>query len=207
MSGIGNAGQVRRRLCATNTRRYRCRRSEPTSGAVPVDGGGPSGAALQGEASNHRKVRRSRAGVLSVADKAGSQPVRCGPRRRVEANHAVTRRKRRDDIETGESRCSGMSLVDTCLLTRWCPASRWRELGSGSGMERGNLAPDTDPAGLNGRCPPGRRERDPQVAETMRGRVAMRGTGTDRPVIALRPGNAGGAKGAGCPGWSGGQLW
>ncbi len=36
-----------------------------------------------------------------------------------------------------------MSLVDTCLLTRWCPAWRWRELGSGSGAERGNLRPDT----------------------------------------------------------------
>ena len=100
-----------------------------------------------------------------------------------------------------------MSLVDTCLLTRWCPALRWRELGSGSGRERGNLALDTVLAGVNGRWPPGRRERDPQVAETIRGRVAMRGTGADRPVLAVRPGNAGGAKGAGCPGSSGGQLW
>ena len=33
------------------------------------DGGGPSAAALQGEAANHRKVRRLRAGVLSVAGK------------------------------------------------------------------------------------------------------------------------------------------
>jgi hypothetical protein len=31
---------------------------------------GPSEVALQGEASNHRKLRRSRAGVVSVADKA-----------------------------------------------------------------------------------------------------------------------------------------
>jgi hypothetical protein len=56
----------------------------------------------------------------------------------------MTRRKRSDDIKTGESRCPGTSLVDTCLLTRWCPAWRWRELGSGSGAERGNLAPDTE---------------------------------------------------------------
>jgi hypothetical protein len=107
------------------------------------DGGGPSGIALQGEVSNHRKVRRSRAGVLSVADKAGFEPVRCEPRRRAKANHSVTRRKRRDDIETGESRCSGMSPAGACLLAWWCPALRWRELGSGCGTERGNLALDT----------------------------------------------------------------
>ncbi len=55
----------------------------------------------------------------------------------------MTRRKHSDDIKTGECRCPGMSLVDTCLLTRWCPAWRCRELGPGSGAERGNLAPDT----------------------------------------------------------------
>ena len=27
----------------------------------------------------------------------------------------------------------GMSLGDTCLLPRWCPACRWRELGPGFG--------------------------------------------------------------------------
>ena len=65
------------------------------------DGGGPSGAALQGEASNHRKVRRSRAGVLSVAEKAGQDPVRCEPRRRAKANHSMTGRKRSGDIKSG----------------------------------------------------------------------------------------------------------
>src|SRR6266581_9457521 len=46
---------------------------------------------------------------------------------------------------------------------------------------------------------------DPQAAETARGRVPMRGTGADRLVVAARPGNAGGAKGAGHPGLVGGQ--
>jgi hypothetical protein len=45
------------------------------------DGGWSSGAALQGEASNHRKLRRSRAGVVSVADKAHQECVRCESRR------------------------------------------------------------------------------------------------------------------------------
>ena len=115
------------------------------------DGGRPSGIALQGEVSNHRKLRRSRAGVVSVAETARRERVRCEPGRRAKANHAVTRRKRRDDIETGESRCSGMSLVAACVLARRCPALRWRELGSGSGAERGNLTLDTD-AVVDGRC-------------------------------------------------------
>jgi hypothetical protein len=33
-------------------------------------------AAMQVEASNHRKLRRSRAGVVSVAEKAGQDSVR-----------------------------------------------------------------------------------------------------------------------------------
>ena len=42
-----------------------------------------------------------------------------------------------------------------------------------------------------------RREGELQGAKTPRGRVPMQGTGTDRPVVAMKPGNAGGAKGAG----------
>jgi hypothetical protein len=49
------------------------------------------------------------------------------------------------------------------------------------------------------------REGDPQAAGTARGRVQMRGTGADRPVVAVKPSNAGGAKGAGCPGLLTGQ--
>ena len=49
------------------------------------------------------------------------------------------------------------------------------------------------------------REREPQAAETARGSVVMRGTGADRPVVAVMPGNAGGAKGTGRPGWLFGQ--
>jgi hypothetical protein len=40
------------------------------------DGGGPSVAALQGEAANHRMLRRLRAGVVSVAEAADNQSVR-----------------------------------------------------------------------------------------------------------------------------------
>ena len=57
--------------------------------------------ALQGEITNHREVRRSRAGVLSVAEKARYQRVRCGSRRRAKAIPLMRRRKRIGDIETG----------------------------------------------------------------------------------------------------------
>ena len=60
--------------------------------------------------------------------------------------------------------------------------------------------PDTV-AGLLGRW----REGVPQAAHTARGRVPSRGTGTDRLVVAMKPGNAGGAKGTGHPGLFGGQ--
>ena len=58
----------------------------------------------------------------------------------------ITHRKRIDDVETGEGRCLGMSAGDTCILPARRPVWRWRELGSGSCAERGNLRPDTGPA-------------------------------------------------------------
>jgi hypothetical protein len=61
----------------------------------------PFAVALQGEAANHREVRRSRVGVLSVAEKARCQRVRCGSRRRAKAIPLMRRRKRIGDIETG----------------------------------------------------------------------------------------------------------
>ena len=51
------------------------------------------------------------------------------------------------------------------------------------------------------------REGEPQAAGPARGRVPSRGNAaTDRPVVVMRPGNAGGAKGSGHLGLVGGQL-
>src|SRR5216110_2911922 len=94
-----------------------------------------------------------------------------------------------------------MSQGDTCLLPWWCPAQRWRELGSGSSVELGNASPRYGRPRVSGR-----REGEPQTAETVRGRVPMRGRRADRPVVATKPGNAGRAKGTGCPGSFGDQL-
>jgi hypothetical protein len=73
--------------CVPRTqRRSRCRSSSPTMRCCAGDGGRSSGAALQGEAPNHRKLRRSRAGVVSVAEKALREGVRYEPGRRARAN-------------------------------------------------------------------------------------------------------------------------
>ena len=47
----------------------------------------PFATAVQAEVANHREVRRSRAWVLSVAETARCQRVRCVSRRRAKANH------------------------------------------------------------------------------------------------------------------------
>ncbi len=44
-----------------------------------------------------------------------------------------------------------------------------------------------------------------QADNTVRGRVPSRGTGADRLVVAMKPGNAGGAKGTDRPDLPGGQ--
>jgi hypothetical protein len=112
-------------------------------------------------------------------------------------------RKRIDDIETGEE-----------SLTRDEPGGYLPTAQAVSGIEvaraRSRLLCGTrEPAAsivrsvglILGRT----REGDPQVAETARGRVPMRVAGTDRLVVVMKPGNAGGAKGAGCPGLLVGQ--
>jgi hypothetical protein len=44
-----------------------------------------------------------------------------------------------------------MSLADTCSLARRSPAERWREPGSGSGVERGRSSPRNSHARVGGR--------------------------------------------------------
>ncbi|MCA1709576.1 MAG: hypothetical protein LC808_42380, partial [Actinobacteria bacterium] len=82
-------------------RRYRLKRCcTGDEGAGPMVWW-PFAAALQGVAANRREVRWSRAGVLSVAEKARCQRVRCGSRRRAKAIPPMRRRKRIDGIKTG----------------------------------------------------------------------------------------------------------
>ena len=74
-----------------------------------------------------------------------------------------------------------------CVLPWRRPVYRWRELVAGAGMEQENLSPRyRRPDDIGAVCRFRSREGGPQVAETARGRVPMRGTGADRLVVAVK---------------------
>ena len=74
-------------------------------------------------------------------------------------------------------------MEDTCLLTMWCPVYRGRDPDLGFRAELENLDGDAKGKGASG---------DP-----VRLKVPMRRTGADCSVVAMKWGNAHGAKGAG----------
>ncbi len=83
----------------------------------------PFAAALQGEVVNHREVRRSRAGVLSVAEKARYQRVRCGSRRRARAIPPLRCRKRIGGIRNrGRVIAPGLAWREPAYWPGGCPA-------------------------------------------------------------------------------------
>ena len=192
--------------CATNEWRSRCRRSRPRFNAVPVmedptlrtrpAGDGckpPSGAPVKSRGAER--------------DGKGGQSVRqVWARKTSESEPPMTCRKFRDDIRTdvaiqrrGEP---GGNLSTAQAVSGIKVARAW------SGRWHGTWEPVASIASRRS-CglvePPGGREGERQGAESPRCRVPMRGTGADRPIGAMRPGNAGGAKGAGHLGSFGGQ--
>ena len=110
-------------------------------------------------------------------------------------------RKRSDDIKTGVQllpRDEPGGYLSTALVVSGTKVARARfRLRCGT-WER--LAPL-----LSAGCWAGRREGEPQAAETVRGGVPMWGRRADRLVVAVKPGNAGGAKGTDRLGLLGGQ--
>jgi len=105
-------------------------------------------------------------------------------------------RKRSDDIET------------RVQLLPWDKPGGCLSIGlvvSGTKVARARFRPQRGtwerlaPIG-SASCWRGRREGEPQTAETVRDGVPMRGRRADHPVVAVMPGNVGGAKGMGCPG-------
>src|SRR6266508_2301935 len=109
----------------------------------------------------------------------------------------MTWRKRIDDTKTEGSRYHGRSMemnlptalavsgikVARAVPRRWC--GRWAPVATKATVGLGERPARPSKGG-------------PQAAETARGRVPTRGTGTDCRVVATKPGNAGGAKAAGC---------
>ena len=74
-------------------------------------------------------------------------------------------------------------MEDTCLLTTRCPVFRRRDSHLGSRMELETLAGHAKGKGTSGR--------------PARPKVPMGQSGADRPIVAMKRGNARGAKGVG----------
>ena len=152
---------------------------------------------MQAEHSNHRKLRRLRAGVVSVAGKGPLSAGQVCDEKTNVCEPLLTHRKNRTMAsKPGLSGIPGMkarpvwcalSQEAACVLAWRCPVYRWRELVVGAGMEQENLSSRYRlgrQVGLFSH-PVGERE-DPKRRATVRGRVPMRGTGADRLVVAMR---------------------
>ncbi len=116
----------------------------------------------------------------------------------------MTCRKRSDGIKTEAESLPrdkpGSNLLTAQTVPGMKVARAWFRLLSGT------WEPATSIRWSHGALPRGTREGAPQAAGTVRGRVPRRGAGTDCPVVAQKPGNAGGAKGAAYPDVLAGQL-
>lgn len=115
-------------------------------------------------------------------------------------------RKRIDDIKTGVALFprdeSGGCLLIGQVVSGMKVARAWSWLSCETWEPVAPRLWRTSGAGLVCGCS---RKGEPQAAGTVRGRVPMRGTGADHLVVAVMPGNAGGAKGMGRPGLFSGQ--
>jgi len=151
---------------------------------------------VQAEIPNHRKLRRLRAGVVSVAVEVPRVAGQVCDEKTNVCEPLLTHRKNRTMAsKPGLSGVPGMkarplgcalSREAACVLAWRCPVYRWRELVVGAGMEQENLS-SRYRLGRGGLVElPGRREGGPQQAAAGWGRVPIRGTGADRLVVAVR---------------------
>src|ERR1035437_9355348 len=182
--------------CGFSVVRPQCnsaRRSHQHEPCCASDGGWPSGLAVQAESPNHRKLRRSRAVVVSVSGKGPARPGQvsdektnmCKP---LQTHRKFSRRRRNRGLDLalgtkGEwGTPSPLSQGAACVWPWWRPVYRWRELLAGAGMEQENLSPrNRRSVEMERRRLPWLREGGPRAADTARGRVP-RGTGAGRPV-------------------------
>jgi hypothetical protein len=167
----------------------------------------PSVVALQEEATNHPKVRRSRAVRAERCGKSRAfERGRYDPMKANESKPQMTCRNALDDIKNGyvmwtrdePGGClfigqvvSGMEVARAwpgLWCGTWEPVVSRSRATSGAVLARGRIVEARTPS-----------------SGSARGRVAMRSTGADCLVVAVKPGNAGGAKGAGHPGLLSGQ--
>ena len=219
MTSSGQAVIARRAKVRTRTKKEAgCRRFSRWKRCCAGDGGAgpwvvwwPSAVAVQAEAANRPELLRSRAVVVSVVGEVAPGARQVWITKASASEPLMTRRKMTGDIETRESlrpwEEPGGCLSIGQVVSGVEVARAW------SGLSCGTCEPAPRCGGRPVVFGPaaGRLKREPRAAETARGRVAMRGAGADRLVVAGKPGNAGGAKGTGRPGsrcgqppWAGG---
>ncbi len=135
--------------------------------------------------------------------KGAQKGVRCESRRRTTVNRRRSVETNLDDVKT-EDVLLPWEKPESSLLTARA-ASGIKAARARLRLSCGTWEPAVSMPGKTRHSPGRTRKGDPQAAETARGGVPKRGAGTDCPVVVMKPGNAGGAKGAGYPGLLGGQ--
>src|SRR5215470_19894689 len=103
------------------------------------DEGGPFGFGNQVLISSHRKLLRSKAVVVSVAETSGQDLGRHGRERRAQANRCRSVESGLGDVRTGGDPSSGITSGDALILPERHPACRRREARPGFRTERENL--------------------------------------------------------------------
>jgi hypothetical protein len=159
------------------------------------DGGGPSGFAVQAEIPNHRKLRRLRAGVVSVAVEV---PWRAGQVCDEKTNvcepllthRNKQRRHRNRTVWGGPKQRRAFRGAPSAGERPACGLGGARCIGGVSSSQalvwnRRTCRPDSDDRKCV-RFARWSREGGPQAVTAVSGRVPMRGTGADRFVVAMK---------------------
>ena len=150
------------------------------------DGGGPSGDGLQDQFPNHPALRGDEIPGGERIGKRRARPVRCGPGRRTQVNRRGAVERDTDAIETRP------------LLAVWDEVQRGPAYWLSGGRQRGG-ASLVQAFMRNVGTWRSDEKGEAQGAGTPRVRVPTRSAGADQLVVAMKPGNAGGAKGLNRP--------
>jgi hypothetical protein len=151
------------------------------------DGGRSSGVALQEVASNSHELLRPKAAVVNVMEKAWHRLRHVWVRETSASEPLMKHRKALMTPKPGLHDCPGINMEDSCLLTMWRPVYRRRDPDPGFCTELETLFGDVKGKGTSG---------DPT-----RLKVPMRRAGSDCSIVAMKRGNARGAKGVGHRRW------
>ena len=159
------------------------------------DGGRPSGFAVQAEIPNHRKLRRLRAGVVSVAAKVPRVAGQVGDEKANVCEPLLTHRNkerwhRNRTVWGGPGQRRALRGASSTGERPACGPGGARCIGGASSSQalvgnRRTCRSDSDGRDWT-RLAYRSREGEPQAVMAVSGRVPMRGTGADRFVVAMK---------------------